>query len=82
MLFQSGEMSKPERIQSAYISENEVKKVVKYLTDEYQDELNTGIDFSNPQMTSGLYLLLLSVATMEMWEMMTNYMKKQKRLLL
>ncbi len=49
MLYQSGEMAKPERIQSAYISENEVKKVVKYLADEYQDELNTGIDFSNSE---------------------------------
>jgi DNA segregation ATPase FtsK/SpoIIIE, S-DNA-T family len=47
MLYQSGEMAKPERIQSAYISEGEVKKVVKYLADSYQDELIGGIDFSN-----------------------------------
>ncbi|MDQ3089586.1 MAG: DNA translocase FtsK, partial [bacterium] len=55
MLYQSGEMSKPERIQSAYISENEVKKVVKYLTDAYQDELNSGIDFSNTQNETAIF---------------------------
>jgi len=39
MLYLGGEMSKPVRIQSAFISENEVKKVVKYLSDAYQDEI-------------------------------------------
>ncbi len=39
MLFMSGEMSKPKRIQSAYISEKEVKGVAKYLKDNYADEL-------------------------------------------
>lgn len=37
MLYQSGEMSKPVRIQSAYISEKEVKGVTKYLKDQYED---------------------------------------------
>ncbi|MBI5816801.1 MAG: DNA translocase FtsK 4TM domain-containing protein [Candidatus Yonathbacteria bacterium] len=37
MLYISGEMSKPVRIQSAYISETEVKKVVKFLRNEYGD---------------------------------------------
>ena len=39
MLYMSGEMSKPQRIQSAFISESEVKKVVKYLADTYKDEI-------------------------------------------
>jgi len=43
MLYISGEMSKPERIQSAYISENEVKKVVAYLSNAYKDEVPTEI---------------------------------------
>lgn len=47
MLFLSGEMSKPKRIQSAYISEKEVKGVVKYLRDTYADELQQEINFSN-----------------------------------
>lgn len=47
MLFLSGEMSKPVRIQGAYIGENEVKGVVKYLRDAYADELTSEINFSN-----------------------------------
>jgi DNA segregation ATPase FtsK/SpoIIIE, S-DNA-T family len=39
MLYLGGEMSKPVRIQSAFISETEVKKVVKHLTEAYQDEV-------------------------------------------
>lgn len=39
MLFLSGEMSKPVRLQSAFISETEVKKVTKYLTEQYKDEV-------------------------------------------
>jgi S-DNA-T family DNA segregation ATPase FtsK/SpoIIIE len=46
MLFQSGEMSKPQRIQSAYISESEVKNVVKYLIDAYADELPSEINLT------------------------------------
>ncbi len=46
MLFLSGEMSKPSRIQSAYISEKEVKAVVKYLSDTYADELQEEINLT------------------------------------
>lgn len=46
MLFLSGEMSKPLRIQSAYISEKEVKAVTKYLSDAYVDELQDEINLS------------------------------------
>ncbi|MBU0998900.1 DNA translocase FtsK [Patescibacteria group bacterium] len=42
MLYSSGE-AQPERLQSAFISESEVKKVVKYLADSYQDELSEEI---------------------------------------
>jgi len=38
MLYSSGEAS-PERLQSAFISENEVKKVVSYLANAYKDEV-------------------------------------------
>lgn len=51
MLFLSGEMSKPSRIQSAYITESEVKKVTSYLANQYKDEvpneLNLGGDSEN-----------------------------------
>ena len=39
MLFLSGEMSKPARLQSAFISESEVKKVTSHLATAYKDEI-------------------------------------------
>ncbi len=39
MLYLSGDMPKPVRLQSAYVSESELKKVVKYIVDEYRDVL-------------------------------------------
>ena len=45
MLYSSGE-SQPERLQSAFISEAEVKKVVKYLADAYKDEISEEIALS------------------------------------
>ncbi len=39
MLYLSGEMSKPARIQSAYISEGEVKAVVKFVIDNAVDDI-------------------------------------------
>ncbi len=48
MLYLSGEMSKPLRLQSAFITEEEVKKVVKFITDQYGgkviDELALEVD--------------------------------------
>ncbi|MDD5165710.1 MAG: DNA translocase FtsK 4TM domain-containing protein [Candidatus Pacebacteria bacterium] len=44
MLYLGGEMSKPIRLQSAFISESEVKRVVKFLQDEYKDEIMSGMD--------------------------------------
>ena len=44
MLYISGEMSKPIRLQSPFISENEVKKVVDYLIKNTEDEVPTDID--------------------------------------
>jgi S-DNA-T family DNA segregation ATPase FtsK/SpoIIIE len=46
MLYLGGEMSKPVRLQSAYISEAEVKKVVKFLIDQYRDEINMEISLT------------------------------------
>ena len=45
MLYSSGE-AQPERLQSAFISETEVKKVVKYLSDAYRDEVSEEITLS------------------------------------
>ncbi|MEI8327598.1 MAG: DNA translocase FtsK 4TM domain-containing protein [Candidatus Taylorbacteria bacterium] len=46
MLYLGGEMSKPVRLQSAYISESEVKKVVKFICDQYIDDIPETIDFA------------------------------------
>lgn len=46
MLYMSGEMSKPTRIQSPYMSETEVKAVVKYLIGLGGDSLPDEINFS------------------------------------
>ncbi len=50
MLYLGGEMSKPQRLQSAYITEAEVKKVVKYLSDTYKDEIMGEINLSTPEV--------------------------------
>lgn len=46
MLFLSSEMNKPVRIQSAFISEKEVKDVVQHLAEAYADELQDEINLS------------------------------------
>ncbi|MEK7581953.1 MAG: DNA translocase FtsK [Patescibacteria group bacterium] len=55
MLYISGDMSKPERIQSAYISEQEVKKTVKYLADEYRDELPTEVAMTDTPSNKSIF---------------------------
>ncbi len=55
MLFQSAEMSKPVRIQSAFIREPEVKAVVKYLKDSYSDELMDEINFSTENTSNAIF---------------------------
>ena len=55
MLYLSGEMSKPQRIQSAFITENEVKKVVKFFTQAYQDEAPDEITLSNENVSTALF---------------------------
>jgi S-DNA-T family DNA segregation ATPase FtsK/SpoIIIE len=53
MLFISGEMSKPRRIQAAYISETEVKKIVAYLAKLSEGTLPSEIDFTDNNKMSG-----------------------------
>jgi S-DNA-T family DNA segregation ATPase FtsK/SpoIIIE len=55
MLFQGGEMSKPVRIQSAFIREPEVKSVVKYLKESYADELQDEINFSADNPNNAIF---------------------------
>lgn len=46
MLYACAESPNPERLQSAFISEDEVKKVVEYLRKSYIDELPNSIELS------------------------------------
>ncbi len=55
LLYLSGEMSKPLRMQSAYISEGEVKKVVKYLVDYYRDMPPQEVNFTNMPDKNALF---------------------------
>ncbi len=49
MLYMSGEMSKPQRIQSAFISERELKNVVGYFVETYADALPSDINLTEAQ---------------------------------
>lgn len=51
MLYLSGEMSKPHRIQTAYISEQEVKKVVQYIKRHNESHLDEIILTGNTEST-------------------------------
>ncbi|MDO8481826.1 MAG: DNA translocase FtsK [bacterium] len=54
MLFLSGEMSKPRRIQAPFISETEVKKVVEYVA-KFEEGLPSEIDFTDTRATDVLF---------------------------
>ena len=55
MLFLSGEMSKPMRLQSAYISEGEVKKVTAHLAKAYRDEAPSELTISAEEENGPLF---------------------------
>ncbi len=55
MLYLSGEMSKPIRIQSAFITESELKNVVKYLKDNYAEESPSELNFASEEKSGSLY---------------------------
>lgn len=67
MLYLGGEMSKPVRLQSSYVSESELKKVVKYLIDQYEDMAPNEIHMSdsNSSGNSGDMFAEKSVAGFE-----------------
>ncbi|MBV9159343.1 MAG: DNA translocase FtsK [Candidatus Kaiserbacteria bacterium] len=53
MLFLSGEMSKPRRIQAPYISEEEVKRVVTFIAKNSEGQLPSEIDFTEKGQAGG-----------------------------
>lgn len=60
MLYLSGEMSKPIRLQSPFISETEVKKVVEYLVKNSEDEVPIDINLETEQSKNVLFESLTS----------------------
>lgn len=65
MLYLSGEMSQPQRIQSAYISESEVKSVVKYLVDSYASEIPSEINLTGNDQKNSIFEATLNDEKME-----------------
>ena len=55
MLYMSGEMSKPIRLQSPFISETEVKKVAEYLIKNSEDDIPTDISMEADQTKNVLF---------------------------
>ena len=53
MLYLSADSSKPQRIQAAYIAEEEVKKVAKFLANSYQDEIPDEVTLTDNEPRSG-----------------------------
>jgi len=65
MLYLSGEMSQPQRIQSAYISETEVKNVAKYLVDSYANEIPSEINLTGNNEKNSIFEATLEDEKME-----------------
>jgi len=55
MLYLSGEMSSPRRIQSAYTTETEVKKVVQFIINAYKDALPSEINISGEDQKNNTF---------------------------
>ena len=55
MLFLSGEMSKPVRLQSAFISETEVKNVTSYLTEQFKDDVPSELNLTGNDTRNSLF---------------------------
>ncbi len=47
MLFLAGNMSKPVRVQAPFVSTEEIKELVKYISKNYEGELKDEIDFES-----------------------------------
>ncbi len=55
MLYLSGEMSQPQRIQSAFISETETKAIVKYLVQSYENEIPNEINLTGSNEKNSIF---------------------------
>lgn len=65
MLYLSGEMSQPQRIQSAFITEDETKAIVKYLVDSYSSDIPSEINLSGDVQKNNIFEATLDDEKME-----------------
>ncbi len=65
MLYLSGEMSQPARIQSAYTTESETKAVVKYLIDSYVNEIPSEINITGTNEKNNIFEATIGDEKME-----------------
>ncbi len=65
MLYLSGEMSQPQRIQSAYITEGETKAVVKYLADSYASDIPSEINLTGNDQKNSIFEATIGDEKME-----------------
>lgn len=61
MLYQGGEMSKPARIQSGFVTEEELKKLTDWLIKHYSEKLQDTIDFDNESRENNTESIFSSV---------------------
>lgn len=62
MLFLSGELAKPQRLQSAFIGEEELKKITKYLKNQSDAQTLDSINFDDSQKENNSNAFFQSVA--------------------
>ncbi len=55
MLYLSGEMSKPRRIQAPFVTEEEVKSIVEHIVNSHEDELPDEIDLTEAMHDSSIF---------------------------
>jgi S-DNA-T family DNA segregation ATPase FtsK/SpoIIIE len=67
-LYQGAEMSKPIRLQCAYVSESELKDVVNYLIDSYKDEIMNEINLTATEVPGSNSMFESSIGGDELGE--------------
>ena len=82
MLYLGGDMSKPVRLQSAYISETEVKSVVKFIADEYRDEIMEEINLTPNQTEPASDAVFNSMMEEDSLEDEDEYLEEAKKIII
>lgn len=62
MLFISAELSKPKRLQGAYLSDHEIERVVDYLKQKAKPEYNSAVTESHGSLNAPANFLLIILA--------------------